>query len=72
MIRPDGLHPSAQRWVVERTLAWLSRCRRLAKDWEASIASSEALDGRLIHQANDAPYCQARILSRALNGKQGR
>jgi len=24
-----------KRWVVERTLAWLGRCRRLAKDWEA-------------------------------------
>ena len=22
------------RWVVERTFAWLGRCRRLAKDWE--------------------------------------
>lgn len=24
-----------KRWVVERTLAWLGRCRRLGKDWEA-------------------------------------
>jgi transposase len=23
-----------KRWIVERTTAWLNRCRRLAKDWE--------------------------------------
>jgi transposase len=23
-----------KRWIGERTLAWLGRCRRLAKDWE--------------------------------------
>ena len=31
-----------RRWVVERTFAWLNRNRRLAKDFEASIASAEA------------------------------
>jgi len=23
-----------KRWIAERTIAWLNRCRRLAKDWE--------------------------------------
>jgi len=31
-----------KRWVIERTLAWLNRCRRLAKDFEVTIASAEA------------------------------
>jgi transposase len=31
-----------RRWVVERTLAWLNRNRRLAKDFEATIASAQA------------------------------
>jgi transposase len=30
-----------RRWVVERTLAWLNRNRRLAKDFEASTASAQ-------------------------------
>ena len=38
----QGFVVIARRWVVERTFAWLGRCRRLAKDWEASIASSDA------------------------------
>ncbi len=23
-----------KRWIVERTIGWINRCRRLAKDWE--------------------------------------
>ena len=31
-----------RRWVVERTFAWMGRCRRLAKDYERTEASSLA------------------------------
>ena len=30
------------RWTVERTFAWLGKCRRLSKDREKSVLSSEA------------------------------
>jgi transposase len=32
--RASGFVVLPMRWVVERTLAWLNRCRRLAKDFE--------------------------------------
>jgi len=32
--RAKGFVALPQRWIVERTIAWLNRCRRLAKDWE--------------------------------------
>jgi transposase len=31
-----------KRWIVERTFAWISRCRRLAKDFERYTRSAVA------------------------------
>jgi putative transposase len=37
-----GFVPVKIRWVVERAIAWLGRCRRLSKDYEYNTASSES------------------------------
>jgi putative transposase len=44
--RPEGAKGWVRlpiRWTVERTFAWLGKCRRLTKDREKSVMSSEAV-----------------------------
>jgi Transposase DDE domain len=43
-----------RRWVVERTFAWLSRNRRLSKDYEALPCTEEAWIYLLGHDPADA------------------
>ena len=46
VLRPQEVKafiPLPRRWVIERTFAWLSRCPRLARDYEVRPQSSEAL-----------------------------
>lgn len=46
MKRPPGAKGFAvirRRWVVERTFAWIMKCRRLVRDYEQLTAVAEAL-----------------------------
>lgn len=46
VLRPVGVQGFVvlpKRWIVERTFAWLARYRRHSKDYEKTVASSEAL-----------------------------
>jgi transposase len=38
-----GFSVQPRRWVVERTFGWLSRNRRLSKDYERKVQTSETL-----------------------------
>jgi len=46
ILRPVGIKGFVvlpKRWIVERTFAWISRCRRHSKDYERTTASSVAM-----------------------------
>lgn len=46
VLRPvasQGFVVLPKRWIVERTFAWIARCRRHSKDYERNTASSEAM-----------------------------
>jgi putative transposase len=67
--RPEGSEGWVKlpiRWTVERTFAWLGRCRRLSKDREKSVLSSEsfiklAMIQLMLHRIEpdqvDAAFC---------------
>jgi transposase len=59
-MRPSGFQRLARRWVVERTSAWLSANRRLAKDYERLIETGEML----------LYFAMSRILLRHLTRKE--
>jgi putative transposase len=40
--RRGEFKPAKLRWAVERTIAWMGRCRRLSRDYEYNTSASEA------------------------------
>jgi putative transposase len=43
LLPPKGFQVLPRRWVVERTIAWIEKNRRMSKDYERLCASGEAL-----------------------------
>jgi putative transposase len=42
MLPPKGFKVLPQRWVVERTFAWIDQNKRMSKDYERLTETSEA------------------------------
>jgi transposase len=39
----EGFHVLPRRWVVERTFGWMTRWRRLVRDYEQRVDVSQAM-----------------------------
>jgi transposase len=55
-----GFQVLPRRWVVERTFGWLTRCRRLARDYERKTAHAEAM----------IQFAMIRLMAARLAGEQ--
>ena len=64
-----------KRWIVERTFAWLGRCRRLAKDWEClnhkALAFLRLAPIRLMLRKLCNPASCSRTNSKKNHGRHG-
>lgn len=48
---PEGFRIHPRRWVVERTFAWFVKYRRLVRDYEVRVETSEAMiHAAMIHR----------------------
>ncbi|QDU44307.1 Transposase DDE domain protein [Symmachiella dynata] len=64
VLRPVGVKGFVvlpKRWIVERTFAWLGKCRRLSKDYERTVESSEAMVHISMLQLMSRRLVEARI-----------
>jgi transposase len=56
--KPLGIktfHVPPRRWVVERTFAWIVKCRRLDHNYERLPQTSEAMVGLMVRRLEPAP-----------------
>jgi transposase len=56
-----------RRWVVERTFGWMTRWRRLVRDYEARIDVSHAMDPRRHGRQSATPNHPSLISKRTLS-----
>ena len=64
--------PAPCRWVVERTFAWLTRWRRLVRDYEARIDVFEAMTPSLWQASSSGGSAIETVLKRTLSPRRGR